>query len=115
MNWKEEIERVSFDVSTWTNDEMSIGYQIGNVLFAIQADYWKDGFDHEEGRFNIDIKLLHGVWWTEEDTTDKEMELTENLKQWILGMLNYLITERDFLFNYLTEEDDFNYWCDYGI
>ena len=115
MNWKEEIKRVDLDIHNVTCHDFVAYYTIEDVRFMVNIDFNKTTYDHETGYYGFDIDIVNGVWWTDEDPTDNCMEFSENYKQWMYGMIDYLVYEREFLHEYLTREDDYNYWSDYGI
>lgn len=119
MNYGKEIDRVSFEVVNYDSDTMQIGYQIGNTLFYVELTWWRTLLNHETNMRDIDVNLERGEWWIEEDDVigeSKPLEFGDGYYTWILGMLDYLITEHHFLYDYLVEEDDdFNHWEDYGI
>lgn len=116
MNWKEEIDRIELDFESVDNSSMVAHYKIGDIYFMVNIDYVKCCYDHETARYCIDIAIKDGVWWTDTDTEDKQMEFGSNYKEWMLSMIHFMMYEYDFLHQYTWDnDDDFNYWADYGI
>lgn len=115
MNWKKEIERIQLDFQNVDHSSMIAYYQIGKIYFMVNIDYTKCCYDHEVGRYSIDIDIKDGVWWTDDDTTDKVMEFGPGYKEWMFSMIDFMMDEYEFLSEYTWSDDDFNYWSDYGI
>ena len=117
MNWRKEIDRISLDFQNVDSSSMIAYYKIGDIYFKVDIDYTKCCYDYETGRYSINIEIKDGVWWTDEDTTDKQMEFGNNYKEWMFSMIDFMMDEYDFLSEYTWEsnDDDFNYWADYGI
>jgi hypothetical protein len=116
MNWKKEVERIDLDFMDVDNCSMEAHYKIGTIYFRIKIDWWKNNYDFETARYDIDIKMVDGVWWTDEEPTDKVMEFGPGYKEWMLSMIECLMDERDFLDEYTwgNDNDDID-WEEYGI
>jgi len=116
MNWKKEIERIDLDFMEVDNSSMEAHYKIGKVYFIVQIEWWKSNYDFETARYDIDINVKSGVWWTDEITDDKVMEFDPSYKEWMLNMIEHLMDERDFLSEYTwgNDNDEID-WEEYGI
>ena len=116
MNWKKEVERIDLDFMEVDNSSMEAHYKIGKVYFIVQIEWWKSNYDFETARYDIDINVKSGVWWTDEITDDKVMEFDPSYKEWMLNMIEHLMDERDFLSEYTwgNDNDEID-WEEYGI
>jgi len=116
MNWKKEIERIDLEFMEVDNSSMEAHYKIGKVYFIVQIEWWKSNYDFETARYDIDINVKSGVWWTDELTDDKVMEFDPSYKEWMLNMIEHLMDERDFLSEYTwgNDNDEID-WEEYGI
>ena len=88
MNWKKEIERIDLDFMEVDNSSMEAHYKIGKVYFIVQIEWWKSNYDFETARYDIDINVKSGVWWTDEITDDKVMEFDPSYKEWMFVFRN---------------------------
>jgi len=116
MNWLKEIKRIDLDFMEVDHCSMVGYYQIGNVYFKVNIDYWKNNYDFETSRYDIDINMVDGVWWTDEDPTDKVMEFGPGYKEWMMSMLDCMMDEYEFLSEYTwgNDNDEID-WEEYGI
>jgi len=116
MNWKKEIERIELDFMDVDHHSMEAHYKIGKIYFIAKIEWWKNNYDFERCKYDIDIKMVDGVWWTDEDTTDKVMEFGPGYKEWMLNMIECLMDEVEFLSEYTwgNDNDEID-WDDYGI
>jgi hypothetical protein len=116
MNWKKEIERIDLEFMEVDNSSMEAHYKIGKVYFIVNIEWWKSNYDFETARYDIDINVKSGVWWTDELTDDKVMEFDPSYKEWMLNMIDHLMDERDFLSEYTwgNDNDEID-WEEYGI
>lgn len=116
MNWKKEYERIGLDFMDVTWDSMTAYYQIGNIGFEVNIEWWKDVYDHESRKHSIDIKIKDGRWHIDMVPGYHEMEFGYGYKEWMLSLLEFCMDEFEFLSEYTwNTEDEFNYWSDYGI
>lgn len=115
MNWKKEIDRIELDFQNVDHASMIGYYTIGKIHFKVNIDYWKCEYDFDTSRYSIDIDMKDGVWWTDDDTTDKVMEFGPGYKEWMLSMIEWLMDEREFLSEYIWGDDNEINWEDYGI
>ena len=117
MNWKKEIDRIGLDFMDVDHCSMKGHYKIGSIYFIVNIEYWKNNYDFRSCKYDIDIKMVDGVWWTDENTTDKVMEFGPGYKEWMLSMIEWLMDEREFLSEYTWGNDSDNDidWSDYGI
>jgi hypothetical protein len=116
MNWKKEIDRIDLDFMDVDHHSMEAHYKIANVYFIVQIDWWKNNYDFETARYDIDINVKSGVWWTDNDPEDKVMEFEPSYKEWMLNMIEHLMDEREFLSEYTwgNDNDEID-WEEYGI
>jgi len=116
MNWKKEIERIDLEFMEVDNSSMEAHYKIGKVYFIVNIEWWKSNYDFETARYDIDINIKSGVWWTDELTDYKVMEFDPSYKEWMLNMIEHLMDERDFLSEYTwgNDNDEID-WEEYGI
>ena len=116
MNWKKEIDRIELDFQEVTHSSMTAYYTIGKIRFKVNIDYTKGRYDYDTSKYSIDIEMRDGVWWTDDDPTDNAMEFGPGYKEWMFSMIDWLMDEREFLSEYTWGDDnEFNYWSDYGI
>jgi len=116
MNWKKEIDRIELDFTDVDHSSMVANYKLGAIYFRIDIDWWKSNYDFETARYDIDINVKSGVWWTDEFPDDKVMEFAPGYKEWMLNMIEYLMDEVDFLSEYTwgNDNDEID-WEEYGI
>jgi len=116
MNWKKEVERIDLDFMNVDNSSMEAHYKIGAIYFRIDIEWWKSDYDFETARYDIDINVKGGMWWTDEFPDDKVMEFDPSYKEWMLRMIEHLMDERDFLSEYTwgNDNDEID-WDEYGI
>ena len=116
MNWKKEVERIDLDFMEVDHYSMQGHYKIGAIYFRIDIEWWKNNYDFDTSRYDIDINVKGGVWWTDESPQDKVMEFEPSYKEWMLNMIEHLMDEREFLSEYTwgNDNDEID-WEEYGI
>ena len=116
MNWKKEVERIDLDFMEVDHCSMQGHYKIGAIYFRIDIEWWKNNYDFDTSRYDIDINVKGGVWWTDESPQDKVMEFEPSYKEWMLNMIEHLMDEREFLSEYTwgNDNDEID-WEEYGI
>lgn len=116
MNWKKEVERIDLDFMEVDNCSMQGHYKIGAIYFKVDIEWWKNNYDFDTSRYDIDINVKGGVWWTDESPEDKVMEFEPSYKEWMLNMIDHLMDEREFLSEYTwgNDNDEID-WEEYGI
>jgi len=116
MNWKKEIDRIELDFTDVDHCSMIANYKIGKIWFQVDIDWWKNNYDFETARYDIDINMVSGIWWSDDDTNDKVMEFGPGYKEWMLSMIECLIDEVEFLSEYTwgNDNDEID-WEEYGI
>ena len=116
MNWKKEVERIDLDFMEVDHCSMQGHYKIGAIYFRIDIEWWKNNYDFDTSRYDIDINVKGGVWWTDESPQDKVMEFEPSYKEWMLNMIEHLMDEREFLseFTWGNDNDEID-WEEYGI
>lgn len=116
MNWKKEVERIDLDFTDVDNCSMEGHYKLGAIYFRINIEWWKSNYDFETARYDIDINIKSGVWWTDEFPNDKIMEFNPGYKDWMLKMIEFMMDEYDFLSEYTwgNDNDEID-WDEYGI
>jgi hypothetical protein len=116
MNWKKEVERIDLDFMDVDHCSMQGHYKIGAIYFRIDIEWWKNNYDFDTSRYDIDINVKGGVWWTDESPEDKVMEFEPTYKEWMLSMIEHLMDEREFLSEYTwgNDNDEID-WEEYGI
>ena len=116
MNWKKEVERIDLDFTAVDHNSMEGHYKLGAIYFRINIDWWKNNYDFETARYDIDINVKSGVWWTDKSPEDKVMEFEPSYKEWMLKMIECMMDEYDFLSDYTwgNDNDEID-WDEYGI
>lgn len=116
MNWKKEIDRIELEFTNVDHCSMVGHYKNGSTYFQVDIDWCKNNYDFDTSRYDIDITMTDGVWWTDEDTEDKVMEFGPGYKEWMLSMIEWLMDEREFLSEYTwgNDNDEID-WDEYGI
>ena len=116
MNWLKEIKRIDLDFMDVDHHSMDAHYKIGTVYFRVHIDWWKNNYDYETCRYDIDINVKSGVWFTDDLEGEHVMEFGPGYKEWMMSMLDCMMDEYEFLSEYTwgNDNDEID-WEEYGI
>jgi hypothetical protein len=118
MNWKKEVQRIELDFSNVTFNHFSANYYIGEIEFFVEIEYDKTVFDHEDGKWAIDIEIKEGKWSKIGEDEYYPMEFEPSYKDWMLSMVEHCMDEHEFLSEFTWGDGDFfdfDEWSLYGI